>query len=210
MKKKIVWILVTILVVAAFVGISALYKHLSGAYIPDSLVKPPEHGADDTVLPDTGDPEDDGESSEKSEFAAPDVTLYDVDGGEIKLSDYFGKPIVLNFWASWCPPCKQEMPHFEAAYKDNEDVTFLMVNVTTSDRETFENAKEHIETNGYTFPVLYDLTGEAASTYGTYSLPLTFFIDKNGDLVTYAMGMLTAEQLDVGIGMITDTIDKDE
>ena len=119
------------------------------------------------------------------------------------LSDYFGKPIVVNFWASWCPPCKAEMPDFEEAYKTHSEVQFLMVNMTGG-RETLESAKEHVESQGYTFTVLFDTEYSAAYAYYVNPLPATYFIDAEGNLIAYATGMLDAETLEKGIAMIAD------
>lgn len=134
--------------------------------------------------------------------AAPDFTVFDEDGNEVRLSDYFGKPIVLNFWASWCYYCKEEMPDFDDAYKKYNDVQFLMVNVTDGGSETLEAAQSYIEKEGYSFPVFYDTTLQAANTYGAYGLPMSFFIDREGNLVTYASGMMTAENLESAISLI--------
>ena len=79
-----------------------------------------------------------------------------------------------------------------------------MVNMTTSSRESLTAAKEFIQAEGYTFPVLFDTEGNAAAAYGASSLPVTFFIDSDGNLVTYGVGMLSAEILEKGIGMITE------
>ena len=142
-------------------------------------------------------------SAENSVQQAPDFTVTDYDGEEVMLSDYFGKPIVVNFWASWCPPCKAEMPDFEEAYKTHSEVQFLMVNMTGG-RETLESAKEHVESQGYTFTVLFDTEYSAAYAYYVNSLPATYFIDAEGNLVAYATGMLDAETLEKGIAMIAD------
>ena len=142
-------------------------------------------------------------SEENSVQQAPDFTVTDYDGEEVRLSDYFGKPIVVNFWASWCPPCKAEMPDFEEAYKTHSEVQFLMVNMTGG-RETLESAKEHVESQGYTFTVLFDTEYSAAYAYYVNSLPATYFIDAEGNLVAYATGMLDAETLEKGIAMIAD------
>ncbi|MBQ1264400.1 MAG: TlpA family protein disulfide reductase [Oscillospiraceae bacterium] len=134
---------------------------------------------------------------------APDFTVYDLDGNEVHLSDYFGKPIVLNFWASWCGPCQKEMPIFHEKYLElGEEVTFLMVNMTIGSRETVETASDFIAENQYTFPVFYDTQTDAAVTYGVYSLPTTYFIDADGHAVTHVVGGIRAQTLMNGIDMI--------
>lgn len=155
--------------------------------------------------------ENDGEAAvegegESAPQPAPDFTVYDAEGNEITLSVLMdGKPTVLNFWASWCGPCKREMPDFESIYQElGEDVEFMMVNVTDGSRETRDSAAEFIAGEGYTFPVYYDSQLEAATAYGVYSIPSTYFIDAEGYAVARASGALSADTLQAGIGMITD------
>lgn len=143
-----------------------------------------------------------GEETEERNLA-PDFTVYDKNGNEVHLSDYIGKPIVLNFWASWCGPCQLEMPDFHEKYQElGEEVHFLMINMTDGSRETVESASEFVSEQGYTFPVFYDTESDAAMTYGTYSLPTTYFIDAEGYAVAQATGAIDAKTLQKGIDMV--------
>jgi thiol-disulfide isomerase/thioredoxin len=190
-KKLIIGLLAFVIFIG---GASLLYSQLSGSFSPDSIVEDESQGQ----------VSEEGEEQEQELQMAPDFTVYDTDGNPVNLSDYFGKPIVLNFWASWCGPCKAEMPDFEEVYKERgEEIQFLMVNCTGG-RETEKSAREFIEDSGYTFPVFYDLDLDASMTYGTSSIPVTFFIDPDGHLIAYAQGTTSADVLEQGIGMITE------
>ena len=136
---------------------------------------------------------------------APDFTVEDLDGNKYKLSDFRGKPVIVNFWASWCGPCKMEMPDFEELYKEYGDkINFLMVNMTDGNQETKDKASKHISDNGYTFPVYYDTETEAAYAYGVSSIPATYFIDSEGYPVVYGVGALDKETLLTGIDMFPE------
>lgn len=134
---------------------------------------------------------------------APDFEVFDLDGNAVKLSDFQGKPVIVNFWASWCGPCKSEMPDFEEMYQQyDEEIHFVMVNMTDGSRETVEVASEFISEQGYTFPVYYDTEYSAAITYWVTSIPATYFIDAQGNSVAYARSAIDAETLQMGIDMI--------
>lgn len=133
---------------------------------------------------------------------APDFTVVDAQGNPVKLSDFKGKPVVLNFWATWCGYCKQEMPVFEAAAQKHPDIQFMMINATDGEQETMAGAMAYIAQSGYTFDVFYDTNLEAVNTYGISAFPTTFFIDKDGVLVAYVSGALEEETLSKGLAMI--------
>lgn len=143
-------------------------------------------------------------SASNSEYQKiPDVKVYNAQGEEVALSSYIGKPLVINFWASWCQPCKIEMPHFEALSKEMaEDVTFLMINCTTDSKETEEKAKAFISESGYTFNVLYDLDGEAQYNFGVTSYPSTLLVDAEGNAIQGYMGAMSEQNLREAIELI--------
>ncbi|SIT69067.1 redoxin domain-containing protein [Edaphobacillus lindanitolerans] len=119
--------------------------------------------------------------------AAPDFTLQKLDGGEMSLSDFRGKKVILNFWASWCGPCRSEMPHMENFYKQEAKklgVEILAVNLSASERGSDEKVMENI-TNfvgefGMTFPVLLDKDGKQGDIYQAISIPTSYIIDSSG------------------------------
>ena len=142
------------------------------------------------------------ETTEKIEvvFNAPDFTVLDWNGNNVKLSDYAGKPIVLNFWATWCTYCKQEMPEFDKAAKNLPDVQFIMLNTN----DTMSTAKKYVESQGFEFDVLFDTTNIASHIYGVSAFPTTFFISADGSEIYYISGMLSYDTLLHGISLITD------
>ncbi|MDO4601872.1 MAG: TlpA disulfide reductase family protein [Eubacteriales bacterium] len=232
MKKNKTFILLTVLLIVLIAGAGFFYNKLSSAYKTDTLTKTSQTEENETESAESpleennkkAEIEEDAQTSDtkKSDSTedshttssekdsdenvvktVPDFTMTDASGEEVKLSDFFGKPVVLNFWASWCGPCKSEMPHFEDAYqKYGENINFVIVNLTDGARETKEKASEFIEEQGYTFPVYFDTNTEGAMTYGTYSIPVTYFIAADGTPVAQANGALDAATLQKGLDMI--------
>ena len=211
MNKKV--LLITLIAFLVVMGIAAvLYPRLSAGMEPQQLattpVVTPESTEPAATQPEATEPETKetteateaaAEESEPQTVAAPDFTVLDWDGNEVKFSDYVGKPIVLNFWAHWCGPCQMEMPEFNAAYEAlGGEVTFLMVH----EGAAVDEGKAKVTEGGYTFPVVFDVDSMAGATYGITAYPTTFFIDAEGNLQAYYMGAMDAELLQKGIDMI--------
>ncbi|MDQ0484715.1 peroxiredoxin family protein [Guptibacillus hwajinpoensis] len=128
---------------------------------------------------------------------APDFTLYSLEGQEVKLSDYRGKVVFVNFWATWCPPCKAEMPHMEEFYKeyaDQYDAEILAVNITSEESST-EMVDKFIQDYKITFPVLMDTDGMQSETFATITIPTTYVIDKNGIIMKRLVGPMSKERM---------------
>ena len=200
MNSKKTLMIISLALVLLIGGASVLYTRLGQSHSMDQLaVQQPQQ---ETEAAAASEPSDE-ENAEPEPALAPDFTVYDRDGNEVKLSDYTGKPIVLNFWASWCGPCQMEMPDFHEKYLElGQDVHFLMVNMTDGSRETVDSASAFVDKNAYTFPVFYDSAVDAAMTYGVYSLPTTYFINAKGHAIAQATGSINAETLQRGIDMI--------
>ena len=187
-KKKI--IIIALCTVLLFAAAIFGYNYLSENYQPkgedlSGTVSEPEQ-------PEENEPETPAEDI----IMAPDFTVYDAEGNAVKLSDFSGKPVVINFWATWCGYCVREMPAFEKiAAEYSDQVVFMMINVTDGQQETKEEALAFIEEKGYTFPVYYDTDLSATMAYGAYSLPATGFITESGVFAGGQMGAMSEETL---------------
>lgn len=136
--------------------------------------------------------------SESKKIAPPFTVKSMKDGKLVSLADQKGKNVVLNFWASWCPPCRDEMPHFDKVAKElatNNSITFMMVDITDGVRETEDKAAKYIKDNGFSFNVYFDITAKAANDYGIRSIPSTYFIDTNGSIQNTKIGSMKEAEL---------------
>ncbi len=189
--KLLIWVLAFAVVI---VGASVLYNRLSSEVSVGGIATAPQ------ATEYTGDA---ASETEARGSEAPDFTVYDLEGNAHKLSDFRGKPVLLNFWASWCGPCQMEMPDFQKFYESHGDkVNFVIVNLTDGQQETVESASAFIEEKGYTFPVYYDTDIDAAMKYGVSAVPVSYFIDAEGYFVAWAQGALSADMLQQGMDML--------
>jgi len=127
---------------------------------------------------------------------APDFTLSTIDGGTVRLSDFQGKKVILNFWATWCPPCKAEMPHMQNFYEKNKDngIEIVAVNLTNMD-----NGKDEIEKfvkeYSLTFPIPLDETGDIGVQYQAFTIPTSYILDTNGVITKKIIGPMDEEMM---------------
>lgn len=120
---------------------------------------------------------------------APDFTLTDLDGNAVRLSDFRGKVVFLNFWATWCPPCRAEMPAMEELYREYRDKGVVIIGVDLG--ESRSSVKSFVEENGYSWTFVIDSTGEVARDYMVTGIPSSFFIDKDGIIRALQVGSMS-------------------
>lgn len=199
-KTAILLILVFVLLIAgAYVLYNQLGSQIDAPQLATQSTQPPEDTEPDDTTPSTSETE----TTTEPPAQLPDFTVYDLDENPVKLSDFRGKPVVLNFWSSRCNPCKMEMPDFQEAFEElGEEIQFLMVNITDGSWDTVSSASAFLSENGYTFPVFYDTASSAAYVFSVTSLPTTYFIDADGTAIAYGMGALDMDTLMRGIAMI--------
>ncbi|ENH97691.1 thioredoxin [Gracilibacillus halophilus YIM-C55.5] len=122
---------------------------------------------------------------------APDFTLQTIDGETVKLSDYRGDRVMLNFWATWCPPCREEMPDLQAFYQDS-DAVVLGINMTTTE-QNIGDVRDFIDEYQLSFPILVDSEDKVAVTYQIHPLPTSYMIDSKGVIQFRIFGPLDYE-----------------
>lgn len=129
---------------------------------------------------------------------APDFTLETLAGETVTLSELKGKKVILNFWATWCPPCKAEMPHMESFYSkltEEDQVELIAVNVTESEKIGISEVEKFVNSYELSFPIPLDKTAEVTQKYGVFSMPTTFMIDTQGRIAQKVIGPLDEKTL---------------
>ena len=183
------------LVVAIVVGLLYLQSR-DGSSGADSIYGTVELTAADNV---TGEP-----PSPTAGRAAPNFLLPSLDGTDVHLSDLQGQPVLVNFWASWCVSCRQEMPDLIKAYESNKTSGLVVIGVNL--READERARSFLDNFGATYPVVFDRRGQVARTWRiggpTEGLPSSYFIDARGVIQKVVYGTLTAKDLQEGLRLI--------
>jgi len=124
---------------------------------------------------------------------APDFKLKDLDGNELSFNNLRGKKVFLNFWATWCPPCKAEMPEIEKLYQETKNSDLVIVTIEIG--EPLSDVKAFIGNNNYNFKVLLDSNQSVAAQYGISAIPTSFFIDKEGNIISKHTGPMNTDQM---------------
>lgn len=200
MKKSSV-LIIAVAAALMFAAASVLYNRFGGSDAADAALRPRETSASSAV----SEAVSAAAQEQPDGFSGRDFKMYDAEGNSVSLSDFEGRPAVLNFWASWCGPCKMEMPELEAAYAEYGDrISFLAVNLSEGFGDTLAKASKLISDAGYTFPVYYDNDGEGARAYRIRSIPMTFFLDEHGNIAAKHLGSMTETVLSNGISLLLE------
>lgn len=198
MKKYsfIVWILIFVLVIG---GGYYFIEKFGGEDLSDPVVQKPQEETSQDQTPSEEPMADDAisELKVKTPFT-PDFIVLDGNGEEVSISEYRGKKVIVNFWASWCPPCIREMPEFQSLHNelDEEETILLAINLTDGQRETKTLADNFLAENNLNLNVLYDTVGNAFYEFGVTSIPQTFFLDEEGTVQYSILGMTDKVTLD--------------
>lgn len=206
-RKKHVGVIVAAVVFAVLlIGAGVAYSALAPAADNKQIEVTGTDAVQETEV-DAADDTGDGNGTNAATTPAPDFTMTDADGATLTLADFKGKPVLLNFWASWCGPCQSEMPDIQTAWKEHgTDVEFVIVNMTGMNGETEQSAKAFLADAGYTFPCYFDANNSAATAFGVSSIPQTYLINAEGNIIGAYMGAMDASVLAQGIDMLTGDI----
>jgi peroxiredoxin len=183
MNKKMIGYLIAILVIGSMIVITVKSNMEKNAPTDQAV---------------SGD-ESSGTVGLKEGDLPPDFDLTTMSGDQVNLADLKGKKVILNFWASWCGPCKAEMPHMEKYYERNKEaanVEIIAVNMTNSERRGLKGVEEFIDEYGLTFPIPLDKDGKVERMYEIVSIPTTFMLGTNGEIVHKFVGPMDEKMME--------------
>ena len=202
MRKRTKLIILSLAALAVFLAATLMFDRLVDRDRLNQVASMPDYipgSKDQQAQPEeTTEPEQTTATKERED--APNISFVDADGNTHTLDEFRGKPVVINFWASWSGPSQRELAMFQSAYNDyKQQVYFLMINTLSDERETREKADQMIADSGYTFPVYYDVDASAANDFEVKTLPTSFFVDSNGKAIAYAAGELNRYNFERGL-----------
>jgi len=125
---------------------------------------------------------------------APEFTLLDLDGNEVRLSEFRGKAVFINFWATWCPPCRAEMPDIESLYQEHKDKGLVVIGVDIGESEA--TVRRFVQQGGYSWTFVLDSDGSVAANYNIRAIPTSFFIDREGLIQAVNIGAMTKRDME--------------
>jgi peroxiredoxin len=128
-------------------------------------------------------------------YLAPDFSLQTLDGKVVTLSEFKGQPVLLNMWASWCTPCKYEMPAIQVIYEEFKDQDFVVLAVNLTKKDVLSSVESFVEAHKLSFPILLDQDGRVEETYQLRGLPTSFFIDRDGIIQSVVIGGPMTEEV---------------
>lgn len=182
MKKSVAVVLLLVLVLGGvyFIGTSS-------AVVKQKLAEEPKTNQTEVQTQQVSHPA----------IPAPDFTLTDMNGKQVRLSDLRGQKVLINFWTTWCKYCREEMPVLQKFYEQTKDKNWqvLMVNITSSERN-LSDVENYLKENQFTFPVLLDKDGSVAAIYGINSIPTSFILNEKGEVVTTKIGPFRDAEID--------------
>ncbi len=132
---------------------------------------------------------------------APDFTLADLEGNQVSLSDFQGKAVFINFWATWCPPCRAEMPEIESIYQKYRDQDVAVIGVDLFEPE--DKVREYVQRGGFSWTFVIDTTGVVTRSYGISALPTSFFLDSRGIIRAVNIGPMTERLMEAKLAEAT-------